>query len=245
MNLDGGITFVGAPYVNSLPLMRYLADESRVRVLYDYPSALTEYLEKGEADAALVPIVQWFSHPEWVRVQGLGIASSGPVRSVLLRCNVPPEQIKTLAYDSASNTSNWLAKWILKKRFGVVPVPSGTLFADAEVVIGDRALNVSEAAFGNIDLAQAWNELTHRSFVFAVWAVRKTNPNLEYISRVARMVCEKGLNALYFIAKAEADRSVYSVDFWMDYLSSCIRYVLTDADEEAILYFRKIWEEGC
>jgi len=243
MNADGGITFAGAPYVNSLPLMHYLADESEVTVLYDHPSALASYLEKGVADVALVPVVQWFNHPEWTRIKGLGIASSGPVRSVLLRCNVPPEQIKTIAYDSASNTSNRLAQWILKKRFGVVPTQASVLLADAEVVIGDRALNVSEAAFGNIDLAQAWNELTHLPFVFAVWAVRKINPNLKHISQVAHAACAQGLNSLNTIAKIQASRSTHSVDFWMDYLSSCIRYTLTNADEEAIAYFRKIEEE--
>ena len=234
------IVFAAAPYANSAPLLYGLLAEPRVNVFYAPPSRLGSYLERKEVDVALVPVVQWFENPAWQRIEGLGVASLGPVCSVVLRCNVPPELIKTIGYDPASNTSNLLAKWILKRRFNRDVVQVSVLEADAEVVIGDRALDVPVAKYGNIDLSQAWFEETQLPFVFAVWAVRAHFRGIDLLSEFAHNSYEQGGRALDQIAKKWSGTTRHSFSFWMDYLTRSIHYKLTSSDVEGMERFRKI-----
>ena len=240
MSSKNGIVFAGAPYANSAPLMHYLTDEPQVNVLYDHPAVLVTYLETGKADVALVPVIQAFKHPEWNIIDGLGVASLGPVKSVLLRCNVPPKSIKTIAYDPASNTSNQLAKWILKTKFKVIPTHTTVPQADAEVVIGDRALDAPEAAYGNIDLSEAWFELTNLPFVFAVWAIRKYFDPIDHVTKIAHCAYEKGAKSIDEIIKKQVASTTHSSSFWRDYLTRSIHYKLTKLDKKGMEQFRQI-----
>ena len=89
--------FAGAPYSNSAPLVEKLTEvDPRVRVISDHPANLVADLNAGRADVALIPVVHLFSHPELTMLEGLGVAAGGPVQSVLLKCNVSVDQIKTV-----------------------------------------------------------------------------------------------------------------------------------------------------
>ncbi|MEN7973809.1 MAG: MqnA/MqnD/SBP family protein, partial [Verrucomicrobiota bacterium] len=141
--------------------------DSRVQVINDHPANLVADLNARRADVALIPVVHLFSHPELTMIAGVGVAADGPVKSVLLKCNVPVDQVKTVLCDPASATSNILAELLLKNHYGrEVEMVDGDK-ADAVVVIGDRALCSDPAPAGDIDLAEAWKEMTGLPFVFA------------------------------------------------------------------------------
>src|SRR5581483_10246160 len=99
------------------------------------------------ADIGIVPSFE-LTRQDLEIVPGAGIACHGPVRSILLLSTKPAAEIRTLAADSSSRTSVQLARVILARKFGAVPVVSAHLpdaeamlrQADAALIIGDPAL---------------------------------------------------------------------------------------------------------
>lgn len=236
--------FAGAPYSNSAPLVEKLVEtDPRVRVINDHPSRLVADLNAGRADVALIPVAHLFSHPELVMLEGLGVAADGPVQSVLLKCNVPLDQIKTVGRDPASATSNALAGILLKQHFDcnaefhdfqTLEKP------DAAVVIGDRALCSDPAPAGDIDLAEAWKDMTGLPFVFAVWAVRKDFPDIKAVTGIAHKAYEAAAQSLEKIAARYATQLGGSEAFWHDYLANSIHYKLTVRDRAGMEQFKRM-----
>lgn len=249
MNRKTEFVFAGAPYSNSAPLVDHLTEvDPRVRVINDHPARLVADLNAGLADVALIPVAHLFSHPELTMIDGLGIAADGPVKSVLLKCNVPVGRISTVERDRASATSNALAELLLRKHFkrevrmcdpstksgGDLPVP------DAMVVIGDRALCADPAPAGDIDLAEAWKEMTGLPFVFAVWAVRKDFPDIHAVADIADKACATGMKSFEKIAARYAGEFGKTESFWFEYLSHSIHYRLDERDMQGLAYFRSL-----
>ncbi len=236
--------FAGAPYSNQAPLMEKLVEISPgSRVEYGHPSILVKGLLAGKVDAAVIPVAHMFAHPELTLIEGLGVAAEGPVRSVLLKCNKPMGQIKTVARDPASATSNALAELLLTKYFKqevemcdfkTVEKP------DAAVVIGDRALCADPAPAGDIDLAEAWLKWTQLPFVFAVWAVRKDCEQIAEITEIAHKAYAAGFKATEAIAERFADQLGGTYLFWLDYLDNSIYYKLSARDLEGMARFKKL-----
>ncbi|RKX39451.1 MAG: hypothetical protein DRP64_14255 [Verrucomicrobia bacterium] len=185
-----------------------------------------------------------FSHPELTMIEGLGVAADGPVKSVLLLCSVSVDQIKAVARDPASATSNALAELLLTKHFGCTVEMVDSDGADAVVVIGDRALCSDPAPAGDIDLAQAWKEMTGLPFVFAVWAVRKDFTEREVVTKIAHKAYEAGIESLEKIANRYTDELGHSQSFWLDYLGNSIHYELGDLDLEGLDRFKALLLPG-
>jgi chorismate dehydratase len=174
------------------------------------------------------------------------VAADGPVQSVLLKCNVPLDQIKTVGRDPASATSNALAGILLKKHFGcTVDFHDFQTMEDpdAAVVIGDRALCSDPAPAGDIDLAEAWKEMTGLPFVFAVWAVRRDFPDLGTVTGIAHKAYAAAAQSLEKIAARYARQLGGSEVFWLDYLASSIHYELTARDLAGMEQFKRLLSE--
>lgn len=230
------IVFAGAPYSNSAPLVEKLESvDPRVRVVHDHPANLAADLNAGRADVALIPVAHLFARPELEMVGGLGVAADGPVRSVLLKCNVPVGEIRTVARDPASATSNALAKVL----FPHVEMVDGR-GADAEVAIGDRALCSEPAPAGDIDLSDAWKKETGLPFVFAVWAVRRDFPETGTVGEIARKAYAAGFQSLEMIAARYAGELGKPVSFWREYLGKTIHYELDGRDLAGLARFREL-----
>ena len=177
---------VGAvSYLNAKPLYYGLdADAPGVRLELDLPSRLARRLAAGDLDVALIPSVEYLRGAAggYEIVPGFAIAARGPVRSVKLFSRVPFGQIRRLALDEGSRTSQALVRVWLDAAHGVRPGQVETLpmgqsplesSADAVLVIGDRAMRVPDAPWhAVVDLAEAWNGLTGLPFVFALWVAR-------------------------------------------------------------------------
>lgn len=167
-------------YVNAIPLvMRFeeWGDRSPVRVIYDVPSRLPALLESGEAQAILVSSIDALRVPGRRMADGVMIGSDGPVKSVRLFSKVRPSDIRTLAFDASSMTSNRLAQIILSERYGATPSTQtmapdlSAMLAenDACVLIGDIGMVADGAGLHVLDLGEEWRRLTHKPFVWAAW----------------------------------------------------------------------------
>lgn len=149
-------------YLNARPLVEGLAPLHLAT-----PADLVRDFERGELDAALLPVAAGEA-AGLTRIGSLGVAADGPVASVLLFLRREPASIDTLALDPASRTSRVLAQVLLRDRFGLAPRLCDPP-ADAELVIGDAALVRSQGDESHLDLAAEWRDATGLPFVFAAW----------------------------------------------------------------------------
>src|SRR5262249_7505742 len=116
-------------------------------------------------------------------VPGVGVASRGPVLSILLISKRPLSDIRTLAADTSSRTSVALARIILGRKYGVEPrfeptAPDiGRMLdrCDAALIIGDTELRLDRKSlpYKVFDLGYKWTDMTGLPMVFAVWAGKK------------------------------------------------------------------------
>src|SRR5690606_4466973 len=87
-------------YLNALPLTAKL-DRSRYDVSGDLPVRIAAQLAAREVDVALVPVAAVLDDPELRIVPGFAIGADGPVTSVLLVAETPPEEWTELLLDGA------------------------------------------------------------------------------------------------------------------------------------------------
>jgi predicted solute-binding protein len=223
-------------------LLRDPAQRNIFDLRFALPSACADQLASGEADIGLVPVVET-TRQKLDYFRACGIASHGPVRSILLISKVPHRDIKTLATDSGSRTSVMLARIILAEKFGCEPrvishppdLAAMLGQADAALLIGDAALRVDPATlpFETLDLGEQWTSLTGLPMVFAVWAGRP-----EFIREPfgAAFVasCRYGLAHIDDIVSEESLRRGLPENLVREYLTRYIQFEFTGTHQTAI-----------
>ena len=115
---------VGAvSYLNTKPLIFGLESllSDRDVLSLALPSELATDLASGAIDIGLIPVVEYFQHPEFQIVSDAVIACRGPVWSVRIFFRCEPSQVKTLALDEGSRTSVALSKVLFHQKYGFVP----------------------------------------------------------------------------------------------------------------------------
>jgi chorismate dehydratase len=231
-------------FMNAMPLSRYLKDiDSELNVLSAVPSLLPSMLKSGEVDAALVPVASLLADDSLDVIADLGICADGPVRSVLLKCGKPVNELRGVAMDPASATSNQLARVLLKNHFKVdaeVKPYDDPQAADARVVIGDRAFMEEPGVAGDYDMAEQWGKLTGLPFVFAVWACRKDFGAKRELSIVLDAAYEKAVDHLESIAAECADMLGLEYELCREYLVEVIKYRIGDPEREAMTLFKEM-----
>ena len=235
-------TFAAVEFLNAAPLAAFLEKVAPgVRVIHGPPSQLMDHVLSGRADAALTPVFDYFNTPGMEMIDSVCIASRGDVRSVWLKCHRPLDQVRSVAPDPASKSSNALAQVLLVKHFGLdVPMeapPAGQL-PDATVVIGDRALRQPPGEFGNYDLAGIWTEMTSLPFVFAVWVHRSGRPQAVELRRITHAAKTAGLDALDQLADEYAVKLAIPRNACFEYISKLLTYDLGPKEIEGMELFR-------
>lgn len=256
-------------YLNSKPLIEGLseslhlptaqADRPCGELSLDLPSRLADQLASGELDAALIPSVESFRHPDFRIVSDACIACHGPVWSVRLLFRTPPAQVKTLALDEGSRTSAALAQILLHRRFGLRPQTRilsmaedfvhDTQDVDAILVIGDRAMKIEEGFVDQWDLGEEWMRDTGLPFVFAMW-VERPNPfhpaSSQRSDRLADLLAEardRGVAALTELAQRYAPSYHLSAEDCERYFRVHLRFRLGPQERAGLDRFRQLYQE--
>ena len=233
--------FASVKYTNAAPLAHFLPQvHPGVSVVTGRPAELAGWLADGRADVAMVPVADLFAGEDLAMIDGIGICADGDVRSVLLKCSRPPGEVRTVARDAASRTSNALAEVLLRRHLHIpaemVPPAAD---ADARVVIGDRALTAAPGPGGDLDLAGLWKDMTHLPFVFAVWAYRRGHPAADDLARIARAARDAGVRAAAELGRFHARRLGLDVRRGIDYLTTVVHYHVGPREIEAMGLFRQ------
>lgn len=241
--------FGAVQYLNTKPLVHGLAAPG-IDLAFDLPSRLADRLTAGRLDVALIPVVEFFRHPEHRLVSDACIGCRGAVMSVKLLFRVPPARVASIALDEGSRTSAVLAQVLLAERHGVrprvEPLPIGSdaseTAADAVLLIGDRALGDATAggSFQQVwDLGDEWCRWTGLPFVFAAWAARPGVAAERFAGRL-ESARDSGLANLAAIAAAEAAPHGLTVPQCLSYLRDNLHYHLGSSELAAIGTFRDL-----
>jgi predicted solute-binding protein len=227
--------------MNAAPLSRRLRDvDPGIEVVSAVPSSLPAMLVKGEVDAALIPVAALLAQESLERLTDLGICADGPARSVLLKCRKPLAEVKEVAMDPASVTSNTLARVLLKKHFqsqAEVKQCDSPELADARIVIGDQAFEEEPGASGDYDLADEWGKMTGLPFVFAAWACRKDYGPRDELAQILTRAYEVGAADVDSLAGECAEELGFEYELCRTYLADVIKYRIGAREQEAIELF--------
>ena len=224
------------PYLNSVPLTYGIENE----IDFVVPSALAEKLRAGELDTALVSITEALFHDGYDILDGVAVASDGPVKSVFLAHRQRLEEIKTVHYDTASLTSVNLLRVLLAERgikpiFKPLPDYEQAIQLDNILLIGNPGIDFLRTPYEhNIwDLGSAWQELTQLPFVYAVWALRREQHN----EALRNKLLSAKKNGITNLTNIIATRTDYDAGFRKAYLNGHIRYNLGGLEKAGLNKF--------
>jgi len=120
---------------------------------FTVPSQCAEALRAGTADIAIIPAIEYQRIPSLVVLPDLAIASQNRVRSLLIIAKKPIEQVRSIALDHSSRSTQALTRILAAEHWNIDPEFSETEpdlsamleRADAALLIGDPALRIAVA----------------------------------------------------------------------------------------------------
>ncbi len=175
-------------YLNVLPIyfaLEHIFGENGFHLVRGTPAELNALMRRGEVDLGSISAMEYGrAFRDYFLLPDLSISSKGAVGSVLLFSRVPFSRLdgRRIRVSSASASGAALVKVLMAELFKVQPrYQQGQLAGvplkevAAVMAIGDEALALKAAGVMpfELDLGQAWQELTGLPFVFGVWAVRR------------------------------------------------------------------------
>ncbi len=234
------------PYINARPLVRLFEDTHRVEVVYNAPSHLPALLDSGKVEAVLASAFDAISTPDRTVAEGVSVGSFGAIESVRLFSKVPFAEIKAIALDESSLTSNALALGILAEVYDARPVVTSVLpdltqmleKNDAAVLIGDKGMAARGEGLEVLDLGQAWTDLTSLPFVWAVWIGRNdlSGELVALLNEAARW----GESHSELIARESSNATGIDYQSCLHYLSAVMDHRLTDAHLQGLRAYRDL-----
>ena len=154
-------------YLNTAPLV-YGFIHGALRDKYDLsftvPSQCADDLRDGRADVAIIPAIEFQRIDDLVVLSDLAIAAKRRVRSLLIVSRKPIAEVKSIALDRSSRSTQVLTRilcaehWQIKPAFFEATFNSAATIleqADAALLIGDPALRLAISIAGNATLGAA------------------------------------------------------------------------------------------
>lgn len=235
-------------YLNAKPLVHGIETANGIRVLADVPSRLLDGLLAGTTEAALVPIIDYQTSSEPLCIVPVGaIGSDGMTLTVRLFSKRPVGEIRRVAVDGDSRTSVALLQVVVDELHGspleLVPLAgadSSTLpdGIDGVLLIGDKVVNAAPDLPHQLDLGEAWKELTSLPFVFAAWMTRPSS-DLGDLPRLLARMRALNLSRISEVASRHAAAAGWPLELAEHYLGRLLRYGLGQRELKAITAF---WE---
>ncbi|MGB2635435.1 MAG: menaquinone biosynthesis protein [Candidatus Acidiferrum sp.] len=141
-------------YLNTAPLVRGFTRgplRGKYQLSFTVPSQCAEALRSGEVDIAIIPAIEFQRIEGLVALPNLSIASKISVRSLLLVSKKPIHDVRRIALDRSSRSTQALVRILCAKRWHIAPeffeadpdLPGMLGDADAALLIGDPALRLA------------------------------------------------------------------------------------------------------
>jgi len=235
-------------FLNTVPLvygLQHGLGADRIELSFGVPSLLAERMRKHELDVALLPIIELASMPAHEIVPGLGIVTQGKSESVLMISKRPAAQIRSVALDRESRTSNVLACVLFARHWKTTPefgtgepgLAESLATHDAAIRIGDKALYEPVPTDATVyDLGEIWTASTGLPFVFAAWVAWPGKVDSEIV-QLLHSSHQQGSQHVAEIAAAHEWRGKRHPERARTYLTKHIQYRLGTQELQAMRMF--------
>ena len=226
-------------YLNARPLIHGWEGQ----VVLDHPAALCAQLAAGDLDVALVSSFEFLRNPIYRIVDGVSIASNGPVYSVVVAHHGLFAEVKEIALDSASQTSGNLLRCLLGELNldpDITPEVSENF---ARLLIGDQAIRFRQQhgeEFQFWDLGEQWKKLRGVPFVYALWLVRPEVENPKQIADRLRALRDHNLVNLDVIISSERE---FPPEFSRRYYREHLRFSLGKEEKQGLTLFARLCQK--
>jgi chorismate dehydratase len=229
-------------YVNARPLVRGWPGE----VYFDHPARLCQRLGAGDLDAALVSSFEFLRNPIYRIVDGVAIASRGPVYSVVVAFEHGSD-LREIEIDPASATAVSLLRILRAERgrdFLPLTMPQDNLSplqpGRARFLIGDQAIEFRRkfgATYSYWDEGEEWQSLTSLPFVYALWLIRPEVTDPGALADSLRRARDTNLNDLDGLIAEEAkfDRAFCRI-YYLEHL----RFAFGETEKEGLDLFGRL-----
>ncbi len=166
-------------YTNTKPFLYGIENSSvreQIELSLDVPADCATKLIENKVDIGLIPVAAIPLVPNAQIISSYCIGSVGAVNSVFIFSNIPVGEIKTVKLDPQSQTSNNLAKILLKNHFKVEVsfIEDQDTSTDGMVLIGDRTFGRKTDFKFAYDLGEEWMKFTGLPFMYAAWVANKS-----------------------------------------------------------------------
>jgi len=188
-------------YLNTAPLVWGFTMgplRGKYELSFTVPSLCAEALRSGTADIAIIPAIEYQRIPGLAILPDLSIASKRSVRSLLLIAKRPMAEVRSIALDCSSRTTQALTRILCAQWWKMAPefheaapnLPEMLEKADAALLIGDPALryaasvdaqNDRKRGWRVLDIVEEWRAMTGLAAVLAVWAARSEMATAELV----------------------------------------------------------------
>jgi predicted solute-binding protein len=112
-------------YLNTAPLVWGFTNgplRGKYDLSFTVPSQCAEQLRTGQADVAIIPAIEYQRIHDLAILPDMAIASKKQVRSLLIIAKKPIAQVKTLALDRSSRSTQTLTRILCAEKWKIAPV---------------------------------------------------------------------------------------------------------------------------
>ncbi|MBL4699085.1 MAG: hypothetical protein JKX70_09665 [Phycisphaerales bacterium] len=270
-NTQSPTKIAAVQFLNTVTLIEGLDTWTGCELIKAVPSRIGQMILEGSVDIGLASIVD-AANPAADPKNNLTlipagmIGCDGPTLTVRLFSAVPPAQITTVHADTDSHTSVMLADVILREQHDVTAnfIPfdarekTGTppseptrspdeAWPETVLLIGDKVVVDSPPAVRyphQIDLGQAWHELTDLPFVYATWMCRSEDADSPRIAEAASMLERVRLRndlRLDWLVTNQAKSHHWPADLARTYIGQLLKFNPDARAQQAVeLFFQKL-----
>jgi chorismate dehydratase len=146
-------------YLNTAPLVWGFTNgplRGKYDLSFTVPSLCADALRSGAADIAIIPAIEYQRISNLAVLPDLAIASKNRVRSLLIIAKKPIAQVRSIALDHSSRSTQTLTRILCAEHWKIAPtfleaapnLENMLEQADAALLIGDPALRLSIAIEG-------------------------------------------------------------------------------------------------
>ena len=251
-------------YLNVLPIyfaLERVFGENGFHLVRGTPVELNDLMRRGQVDLGSISAMEYGrAWRDYLLLPDLSISSKGAVGSVLLFSRVPFSRLggRTVRVSAASASGAALVKVLMAELFEVEPRYQRGPLADASLqevsavlAIGDEALRLKAAGTMpfELDLGEAWQELTGLPFVFGVWAVRRdfgqAQPEATYtLHRLLLRSRDWGLGALPELSRIAAPSFDMSSSQVLAYFHQLNFFLSLEHEQGLATFFHYLYNLG-
>lgn len=244
------------PYLNSVPFYEHF-EQRQFKVLPIAPRRMGQLAVKGQIDAGLFSLMDYFSMEQDLQLMNYCIATRDQVKSVMLFSKEGWQGLhgKKVGIIDDTATSVRLLQVLLEKKYGVkaqfVRLHSSVNdYApyDAVLLIGDEALKANKSGLPGFDLvfdlAKEWYDWQKMPFVFAVWAHKRSlgAETTAELQEIIQQSLERGEHHLDTIGTVHGAAITLTPEETTEYLQG-FNYRLGERERAAMNIFKKLVEE--